>query len=277
MWRESGFFFPRGHYQVTCAKVSKINCWTKGTCNWMLLIFTEEQSGESTLAEALVSGDSEVSKKAQIPKFSPWSALEVSFVFSSFMLVSAFQKLLLSLGLPSMWCERPEGNWSCLRTNLIWPGKEMERVNSKNRKGVEKVYWIPYTCLDLLLLNVAFPQHLNYFFWFSGVCFSQLWTVLWHVFCKNRNNYLIPLVRCVGFLLSLPNSNGECFYCHWWWDGISEALRSSPKRSFPSSCFPHTHHTSPPPPWFLLTFLPSVFISGHLMLGNLYHYFQQWS
>lgn len=50
----------------------------------------------------------------------------------------------------------------------------MERVNSKNRKGVEKVYWIPYTCLDLLLLNVAFPQHLNYFFWFSGVCFSQL-------------------------------------------------------------------------------------------------------
>lgn len=105
---------PRDHYEVTCAKVSKISCGTKCTCNSMPLIFTKKQTGESKLAEALLFGCSEGWKKHKSQRFLQWRTPGMSSFFSLFMLVSALQKLfccvVISLGLTNMWCERAKKN-----------------------------------------------------------------------------------------------------------------------------------------------------------------------
>lgn len=105
---------PRDHYEVTCAKVSKISCGTKCTCNSMPLIFTKKQTGESKLAEALLFGCSEGWKKHKSQRLLQWRTPGMSSFFSLFMLVSALQKLfccvVISLGLTNMWCERAKEN-----------------------------------------------------------------------------------------------------------------------------------------------------------------------
>lgn len=95
----------------------------------------------------------------------------------------------------SIWYERAEGNWSNSRTNLMCPGKEIERKNRKNRKGVEKVTlntlytsWLTgVQCCISSALNLLLDQ-----WWLFLASVSSSMTLIY----KNRNNCFIPVVLC---------------------------------------------------------------------------------
>lgn len=130
---------------------------------------------------------------------------------------------MVSFGLTSVWCERAEGNQNHFRTNLIWPGKCRARKNRKNRSRK--------SCVEHHV-RILTQWCQMYFLSPASTSFGSVVSVS-HMCEQFYDTYLVKIeviapfqLPCSvwhgGFLLSLPSSNGECFWFHqrcrcWFW------------------------------------------------------------